>query len=359
MSRAVLQRYTMLLCTAETAPPLKRSDFHFDLPQELIAQQPLDQRSDSRLLRLGRKDGALEDAGFRDLPGFLKAGDLLVFNNTRVIPARLFGRKASGGRVEVMLERLLDDNECLAMLRVSKPLRDGAFILLKNDKQLEVLGREGRFFRLRSASGGLSDILEEQGHTPLPPYITREDTAEDRERYQTVYARSPGAVAAPTAGLHFDPALLNELDALGIERAEVTLHVGAGTFQPVRSEYIEDHKMHAEYLQVSQSVCEAVERTRQRGGRVIAVGTTAVRSLETAAAGGELKPFAGDSRIFIYPGYSFRVIDGLVTNFHLPESTLLMLVSALAGREAVLAAYRHAVSERYRFFSYGDAMLVL
>jgi S-adenosylmethionine:tRNA ribosyltransferase-isomerase len=338
---------------------LKRSDFHFDLPPGLIAQQPLARRSASRLLWLPAKAGQACDRLFAELPGLLREGDLLVFNNTRVIPARLFGRKETGGRVEIMIERLLDDSECLAQLRVSKPLREGGRILLEDGSQLEVRGREGSFFRLARPGGGLSSVLEEQGHMPLPPYITREDTAADRERYQTVYAREPGAVAAPTAGLHFEQSTLEELERHGIERAEVTLHVGAGTFQPVRCEDIEEHRMHAEYLEVSDQVCAAVERARRRDGRIIAVGTTAVRSLETAAASGELRPFAGDSRIFIYPGYEFRVIDGLVTNFHLPESTLLMLVSALAGPERVLEAYEHAVRERYRFFSYGDAMLVL
>jgi S-adenosylmethionine:tRNA ribosyltransferase-isomerase len=258
-----------------------------------------------------------------------------------------------------MLERLLSDRECLAQLRVSKPLRAGGVILLEDGSRLHVEGRDGPFFRLNLPGGGLSAKLELLGHMPLPPYIERADTAADRERYQTVYASRPGAVAAPTAGLHFDPALLAALDERGIERTQVTLHVGAGTFQPVRCQNIQDHQMHAEYIEVSAAVCEAVERTRSRGGRVIAVGTTAVRSLESAAAGGRLEPFAGDSRIFIYPGYSFRVIDGLVTNFHLPESTLLMLVCALAGMDQTMAAYRHAVSEKYRFFSYGDAMLVL
>jgi S-adenosylmethionine:tRNA ribosyltransferase-isomerase len=338
---------------------LKRSDFQFDLPPALIAQQPLDKRSDSRLLHLPRNSGAPADRWFRELPELLNEGDLLVFNNTRVIPARLFGRKETGGRVEVMLERLLSDRECLAQLRVSKPLREGGRILLDDGSYLEVTGREGSFFHLRSSGAGLSKTLETLGHMPLPPYITRDDTAEDRERYQTVYASAPGAVAAPTAGLHFEQDTLDQIDGLGIERVEVTLHVGAGTFQPVRVENIEDHRMHAEYIEVPREVCDAVERTRTRGGRVIAVGTTAVRSLESAAAGGELLPFTGDSRIFIYPGYEFRAIDGLVTNFHLPESTLLMLVSALAGRERVLDAYRHAVREQYRFFSYGDAMMVL
>ena len=339
--------------------PLKRSDFQFDLPQELIAQQPLSQRSDRRLLRLSKNDGQLDDGHILDLPELLREGDLLVFNNTRVVPARLFGKKDTGGRVEVMLERMIDDSECLAQLRASKSPRNGSIIFLEDGSQMEVTRREGSFFKLRLVGGGLGEKLEKLGHMPLPPYIVREDTLEDRERYQTVYARHPGAVAAPTAGLHFDDALLERIESRGVERAEVTLHVGAGTFQPVRCDDIADHRMHAERLEVSAQVCEAVERTRSRGGRVIAVGTTAVRSLETAAAGGTLEPYSGDSRIFIYPGYPFRMIDGLLTNFHLPESTLLMLVCALAGTDQVLAAYQHAVAMRYRFFSYGDAMLVL
>jgi S-adenosylmethionine:tRNA ribosyltransferase-isomerase len=339
--------------------PLKLSDFQFDLPAGLIAQQPLENRSDSRLLHVSRTGGLLYDRSFRNLPGLLREGDLLVFNNTRVIPARLFGRKETGGRVEIMLERLIDDHECFAQLRVSKKPRRGNRIFLEDDSFLVVKGREGPFFRLHSPSGGLGGRIEQLGHMPLPPYIERQDTALDRERYQTVYARHPGAVAAPTAGLHFDESLLEQITAMGVERAEVTLHVGAGTFQPVRCDRIEDHSMHAEQLEVSPDVCDAVQRTRKRGGRVIAVGTTAVRSLETAASGGELTPFSGESRIFIYPGYEFRVIDGLITNFHLPESTLLMLVCALAGTDEMLTAYRHAVEQQYRFFSYGDAMLVL
>jgi S-adenosylmethionine:tRNA ribosyltransferase-isomerase len=319
------------------AMSLKRNSFHFELPSELIAQSPLPRRSDSRLLQLSPSTGHLNDRRFRELPGLLNRGDLLVFNDTRVIPARLFGRK----------------------LRVSKPLRNGAAIVLEDGSRLLMTGRDGSFFHLRLEGGGLAAKVQALGHMPLPPYIARADTPDDAERYQTVYASRPGAVAAPTAGLHFDQELLDALDERGIERARVTLHVGAGTFQPVRVDNIEDHLMHAEYLEVSEATCAAVERTRRRGGRVVAVGTTAVRALETAAQGGELRPFAGDSRIFIYPGYQFRVIDGLVTNFHLPESTLLMLVCALAGTERTLAAYRHAVAERYRFFSYGDAMLIL
>ena len=340
-------------------PILKRSDFNFDLPRELVAQKPLATRTDSRLLHLSRTGGQVSDRCFRDLPGLLSPGDLLVFNNTRVIPARLFARKETGGRTEIMLERLLNDSECLAQLKASKTPRPGTLLFLEDGSRVEVSGREGSFFHLKLPGGSLASVLEKLGHMPLPPYIERADTAEDRERYQTVYARHPGAVAAPTAGLHFDEELLKSLDSSGIERAEVTLHVGAGTFQPVRCDDIKDHRMHSEYLEVSPAVCAAVERTRARGGRVIAVGTTAVRSLETAAADGRLQPYAGDSSIFIYPGYEFRVIDGLVTNFHLPESTLLMLVCALAGMDETLAAYQHAVAKRYRFFSYGDAMLVL
>jgi S-adenosylmethionine:tRNA ribosyltransferase-isomerase len=298
-----------------------------------------------------------------ELPELLEPGDLLVFNDTRVIPARLHARKETGGRVEVLLERLLDQRHCVAQVRASKSPRAGGRLLLEGDIALVVTGREDGFFHLELESapavGGLAQVLERHGHMPLPPYIHREDATEDRERYQTVYARAPGAVAAPTAGLHFDPALLERLARRGVESTSVTLHVGAGTFQPVRVERIEDHRMHAEYLEVGQSACAAVAAARARGGRVIAVGTTAVRSLETAAAGGGLRPYAGDSRLFIYPGFEFQVVDGLLTNFHLPGSTLLMLVSALAGRERILSAYAHAVSAEYRFFSYGDAMLIL
>jgi S-adenosylmethionine:tRNA ribosyltransferase-isomerase len=338
---------------------LKRSEFHYDLPPGLIAQQPLERRSDSKLLHLALHGGGLADRRFRDLPALLRAGDLLVFNDTKVIPARLFARKESGGRVEIMLERLLNDSACLAQLKVSKKPRPGTALVLEDGTLLEVTGRQGDFFELALAGGGLSRLLEKLGHMPLPPYICRADTPADKERYQTVYAKRPGAVAAPTAGLHFDTELLAQLDRRGVQRHAVTLHVGAGTFQPVRTEHIEQHKMHAEYLEVSAQLCEAAVRTRQQGGRVIAVGTTAVRSLETAAVDGEPEPFSGDSQIFIYPGYEFKAIDGLITNFHLPESTLLMLVSALAGMQETRAAYRHAVEQRYRFFSYGDAMLVL
>jgi S-adenosylmethionine:tRNA ribosyltransferase-isomerase len=337
---------------------MKLSDFNYHLPPELIAQAPLDKRSASRLLCFDRQAGGLMDRQFSDLPGLLKQGDLLVFNNTEVIPARLYGTKASGGRIEILVERMLGNRECLAQVRASKSPKAGSSLLLEDGSELKVLGREGGFFHLRSGDKALMGLLQSLGHMPLPPYITRQDTDQDRRRYQTVYAETPGAVAAPTAGLHFDQLLLDQLADAGILSTTVTLHVGAGTFQPVRVENIEDHHMHAEWLEVSESCCDAIAAARQRGGRVIAVGTTAVRSLETAAQDGALKPFTGDSRIFIYPPYEFRVVDAMITNFHLPESTLLMLLSAFAGREQTLEAYRHAVEQKYRFFSYGDAMLV-
>jgi len=337
---------------------MKRKDFHYDLPTELIAQCPLAERSASRLLCFDRRNGALQDRRFNELPVLLSKGDLLVFNNTRVIPARLFGKKSSGGRVEILVERLLGQHECLAQVRASKSPKPASVLLLEDGSELQVLARDNSFFHLRSTEGNLMEQLERFGHMPLPPYITRQDTERDRRRYQTVFAEVEGAVAAPTAGLHFDNTTLDQLAAAGIQSTTVTLHVGAGTFQPVRVENIEDHHMHAEWLDVSSSACDAIAETRARGGRVIAVGTTAVRSLETAAQGGQLSPFSGDSRIFIYPGYKFCVVDAMITNFHLPESTLLMLLSAFAGHEQTLTAYRHAVDQRYRFFSYGDAMLV-
>ena len=337
---------------------MKRTEFNYQLPPGLIAQRPLEQRSASRLLCLDRQSGGLNDRQFKDLPSLLEPGDLLVFNNTKVIPARLFGHKTSGGRVEILVERLLNTQECLAQVRASKSPKPGAELVLDDGSQLRVLARQDGFFQLQSIGTGLMDLLQRLGHMPLPPYIAREDNDADRRRYQTVFAESPGAVAAPTAGLHFDRALLDQLSDSGIESTTVTLHVGAGTFQPVRVDNIEDHQMHAEWLEVSRSACEAITAAKTRSGRVVAVGTTAVRSLETAAQGGSLAPYSGDSSIFIYPPYRFRVVDALVTNFHLPESTLLMLVSAFAGREKILAAYRHAVEQEYRFFSYGDAMLL-
>ncbi len=348
---------------------MKRSDFHFDLPPERIAQQPLERRSDSRLLHLNRRSGDFDDRVFRELTDILRAGDLLVFNNTRVIPARLYAHKASGGKAEILVERLLDDHRCLAQVRASKSPPAGSLLILEDGSEWQCEGREEGFFVLRSLQLPLADTINRLGHMPLPPYIERADTEMDQERYQTVYAQTPGAVAAPTAGLHFDPPLLAALRDQGVEQAFVTLHVGAGTFQPVREERIEDHQMHAEYLEVTQQVCDAVAATRERGGRVIAVGTTAVRSLETAAqqatagpdspSGDVLLPFRGDSRIFIYPGYEFLAVDGIITNFHLPESTLLMLVSAFAGMQPIRRAYAHAVAAEYRFFSYGDAMIIV
>ena len=340
---------------------MQRRDFSFDLPPELIAQQPPAERSASRLLCLEGDSGALADHAFRDLPGLLNPGDLLVFNDTRVIPARLFGHKASGGRVEVLVERVLDVRRVLAHVRASKSPKPGSRLRLEGGIAAEMLGRRGELFELalRGTNGAPAlELLEAHGHMPLPPYIERADASEDRERYQTVYARRRGAVAAPTAGLHFDENLLETLAAQGVESAFVTLHVGAGTFQPVRVDDIRRHRMHAEYVEVSADTVAAVQRTRAAGGRVLAVGTTSVRSLESAARGGELQPFAGDTDIFITPGYGFRVVDALITNFHLPESTLLMLVAAFAGHQHIMAAYAHAVAERYRFFSYGDAMFL-
>lgn len=337
---------------------MKRTDFQYDLPDELIARYPAQQRSASRLLCLGRSSGAIQDCQFQELPGLLNAGDLLVFNNTKVIPARLFGQKETGGKVEVLVERITGEDTCLAHVRASKSPKPGSKIQVQGGGELLMEGRQGELFLLRCEQGGLLDLLERVGHMPLPPYIDRADEELDQSRYQTVYAQTPGAVAAPTAGLHFDDALLKQLKEKGVNTAFVTLHVGAGTFQPVRAEDIRDHQMHSEWLEVSEHTVNLVKQTQAEGGRVIAVGTTSVRCLETAAAEGEIQPYQGDTNIFIYPGYEFKVIDGLVTNFHLPESTLIMLVSALAGRGNVLNAYDHAVQQKYRFFSYGDAMFI-
>lgn len=339
---------------------LKRQDFSFELPPELIAQQPLAQRGESRLLELDGPTGALRDRRFAALPQLLQPGDLLVFNDTRVIPARLYGRKASGGRFELLLERLLDDRRALVQLRASKSPKAGGILLLDAGFTATVLGRCGDLFEIRSESDQpLLALLEQHGQIPLPPYISRAATASDRERYQTIYARRPGAVAAPTAGLHFDQALLDQIDKMGVARTFITLHVGAGTFQPLRVERIIEHVMHGEIIAVDQAACEQIRAARQRGSRIIAVGTTAVRALETITDEyGNPQPWRGETRIFIYPGYRFRCVDALITNFHLPESTLLMLVAAFAGHHAILNAYRHAVEQRYRFFSYGDAMFL-
>jgi S-adenosylmethionine:tRNA ribosyltransferase-isomerase len=339
---------------------MRRADFHYELPPELIAQTPLGDRSASRLLVLDAGGDSLLDRHMRELPDLLQAGDLLVFNDTRVLPARLFGRKDSGGEVEVLIERVLGTHEARAQVRASKSLRDGRGIVFADGSHARVLEREGEFYRLRfETPEPLERLLARIGHIPLPPYIRRADTASDAERYQTVFARVSGAVAAPTAGLHFDQALLDALVARGVALDWITLHVGAGTFQPLRVDDPRQHVMHSEWLNVGAELVDRIRRTKAAGGRVIAVGTTVVRALEAASRDGELAPFSGETRIFIFPGYRIRSVDALITNFHLPESTLLMLVSAFAGRERILAAYRHAVAERYRFFSYGDAMLIL
>ncbi len=334
------------------------SDFDYPLPERLIADHPAQPRSSSRLLVL-TPDGP-QDRRMTDFPGLLEARDLLVFNNTRVIPARLLGHKASGGKVEVLLERLLPGRRVLAHVRASKAPRAGTRLQLADGAvEAEVCGRREDLFELVfDGEEPVLDVLDRHGHVPLPPYIQRADDQADRSDYQTLYARHPGAVAAPTAGLHFDTELLQKLDDTGVHTAFVTLHVGAGTFQPVRVDRLDDHVMHAEQVEVDASVCAAVNAARARGGRVVAVGTTVVRSLESAARGGELQPFSGETQLFITPGYRFRVVDALLTNFHLPQSTLLMLVCAFGGYEPVMAAYRHAIEQKYRFFSYGDAMFL-
>ncbi len=338
---------------------MRRSDFHFELPRELIAQRPLAMRSHSRLLCVDGASGDLEDCVFQDLTEKLLPGDLLVFNDTRVIPARLFGVKGSGGKLELLVERVLDEHRALVHLRASKSPRAGARLRLAEAFEAEVVGREGELFEVVfDDPRPLLTLLERYGHIPLPPYIERLDGEDDRHRYQTVFARRPGAVAAPTAGLHFDESLLDRLRARGVETAFLTLHVGAGTFQPVRVDDLREHRMHPETVTVSEELCRQVRATRARGGRVVAVGTTVVRSLEAAAAGGEIQAFQGETRLFIYPGYDFRIVDAMVTNFHLPESTLLMLVCAFGGYDTVMKAYRHAVEHSYRFFSYGDAMYI-
>jgi S-adenosylmethionine:tRNA ribosyltransferase-isomerase len=338
---------------------LKKSDFHFDLPPELIAQAPLPVRSDSRLLVVPPAPESFADRAIRDLASYLQPGDLLVFNDTRVIPARLFGTKQTGGRVEILLERITGAHEVRAQIGASKSPKPDSRITLDDGTELTVLGREGEFYRLRFDTDlPLEKILLRAGRMPLPPYISRDADITDDERYQTVFARHTGAVAAPTAGLHFDEALLGALRDKGVEFGHVTLHVGAGTFQPMRAEALADHVMHREWINVGAELCAQVARARAAGGRVVGVGTTVVRALESAMQGDELKPLSGDTQIFIFPGYRIRAVDAMVTNFHLPESTLLMLVSAFAGRERILAAYAHAVQEQYRFFSYGDAMLL-
>jgi len=340
---------------------MHRTDFHFELPPELIAQHPATERSASRLLTLNGADGRLCDLNFRDLPSLLTAGDLLVFNDTRVVPARVLGVKDSGGRIEILLERVVSPHVALVHARASKALKDRGSVNLPGGVTARMLGRDGDLFRLEFSVPVLG-YFEAHGDMPLPPYVHRPTDVMDRERYQTVFAREPGAVAAPTAGLHFDDGLLAALARRGVLHAFVTLHVGAGTFQPLRVDDIDQHVMHEEHLVVPPDTADAVNATRAAGGRVVAVGTTVVRSLETAAAAAPplapLAPYAGATRIFIRPGFRFRAVDAMVTNFHLPESTLLMLCAAFVGREALLAAYAHAVAARYRFFSYGDAMFL-
>ncbi|HKY02019.1 MAG TPA: tRNA preQ1(34) S-adenosylmethionine ribosyltransferase-isomerase QueA [Burkholderiales bacterium] len=337
---------------------LRVTDFDYDLPAELIAQHPPANRGDSRLLRVAQN--GLNDHPFAELPDFVNAGDLLVFNDTRVIKARLFGAKESGGQIEVLVERILDEHEVLAHVRASKSPKPGTKLRLAESFEVEMLGREGELFRLRFLSAeSVWTLLDRHGHVPLPPYIEHADSAEDIERYQTIYARQPGAVAAPTAGLHFDETMLQTLQAKGIATAYVTLHVGAGTFQPVRAEHLADHHMHSERYEIPAATAEAIKRTRVQGGKIIAVGTTSLRALEACAAiHGEVCATTGDTDIFIAPGFEFRVVERLLTNFHLPRSTLLMLVSAFADMQRIRDAYSHAIAERYRFFSYGDAMLI-
>jgi S-adenosylmethionine:tRNA ribosyltransferase-isomerase len=335
------------------------TDFDFQLPDAQIARHPTQNRTGSRLLHLDGPTGQCQHLNFPDLEGLVNPGDLLVFNNTRVIPARIFGQKISGGKVEVLIERMVSDHTALAHVRCNKSPKAGTHLLMEGGIELEVTGREENLFSLRCLNDEpLVDLLEVHGHMPLPPYLEREDDESDRERYQTVYAAQKGAVAAPTAGLHFDDALLKKLADKGVNTAFVTLHVGAGTFQPVKADKLEDHIMHAEWIDVPEAVAEQIRQTKANGGRVIAVGTTSVRSLESASQEGEIKPFTGDTRIFIFPGYQFKTVDAMLTNFHLPKSTLIMLVSAFAGTDHVMAAYQSAIENKYRFFSYGDAMFV-
>ena len=340
---------------------MRVTDFSFDLPDELIARYPMAQRTASRLLTLDGNTGTLADKQFTDLLEMINPGDLMVFNNTRVIPARLFGQKASGGKLEILVERMLDDKRILAHVRSSKSPKVDSIIHLDGGYEMKMAARHDALFELELLSDlTILEVLEAVGHMPLPPYIDRPDEDADKERYQTVYNQNPGAVAAPTAGLHFDDVMLEALKAKGVNIAFVTLPVGAGTFQPVRVDNVLEHKMHSEWANVPQDVVDLIAQTKAAGKRVVAVGTTSVRSLESAARAseGELKAFSGDTDIFIYPGYQFQIVDAMITNFHLPESTLIMLVSAFAGFDHVMAAYQHAITQKYRFFSYGDAMFV-
>ncbi|QYJ91497.1 tRNA preQ1(34) S-adenosylmethionine ribosyltransferase-isomerase QueA [Shewanella halotolerans] len=340
---------------------MRVADFSFDLPDELIARYPMPNRTASRLLTLDGNSGAVADKQFTDILEMVNPGDLMVFNNTRVIPARVFGQKQTGGKLEILVERMLDDKRILAHVRSSKSPKPGTIICLDGGYEMTMLARHDTLFELElNSESTILEVLEEVGHMPLPPYIDRPDEDADKERYQTVYNQNPGAVAAPTAGLHFDDALLAALQEKGVNVAFVTLHVGAGTFQPVRVDSILDHKMHSEWAEVPQDVVDSIKAAKAAGNRVIAVGTTSVRSLESAAKAseGELQAYSSDTDIFIYPGYEFQVVDAMVTNFHLPESTLIMLISAFAGFDEVKNAYQHAIAQKYRFFSYGDAMFV-
>ncbi len=338
---------------------MNKSDFNYTLPEHLIAQVPLAQRNASRLLCLQKSTGALQDRQFLDLIDLVHPNDILVFNNTKVIPARLFGRKATGGQVEILLERIINDQHALVHMRASKAAKIGTVIQLDAGFSCTVLGREEDLFLIAMPPPtSVLEVLQQIGHIPLPPYITRADDASDINRYQTVFAEAEGAVAAPTAGLHFDEALIAQLAAKGVAMTFVTLHVGSGTFRPVRVENLAEHVMHNEWYSVSEDAVAAIQKARAQGGRVIAVGTTAVRALESASQTGSLIAGQGDTRLFILPGYEFKAIDALITNFHLPESTLLMLVSAFAGYTQIMHAYQHAIAESYRFFSYGDAMFL-
>ena len=336
------------------------ADYDFTLPETHIARYPTAKRTQSRLLAIDKNSQTWRDQHFADLSCYLHPGDLLVMNNSKVMAARLFGHKESGGKVELLLERILNLQEALAHIRASKSPKVGQIITLQNGDSVEVIAKEEDLYHIHCLSdNSFFDIMDKSGNIPLPPYFQREAEALDKERYQTVYAKDDGSVAAPTAGLHFDELFLQQLQNKGIHLAYVTLHVGAGTFQPVRTENIRQHQLHHEWLQVPESVCKAIEATKARGNKVIAVGTTTVRSLETAAQTGKIKPFSGYSNLFIYPGYEFKVVDGILTNFHLPQSSLLMLVSAFAGYDTTMAAYQHAIAQNYRFYSYGDCMLIL
>lgn len=339
---------------------MQLSDFDFNLPEELIARYPLPERSASRLLVLNRQTGAITHHQFRDLPELLQPHDLLVFNNSKVIPARLFGTKTTGGKVEILIERILKKQHVLAHVKTSKKLQPGAIIQLDQNYQIEMVVKNNDLYELKFLTQeSVFSILEKIGHMPLPSYMQRNDEILDRERYQTIYAEAPGSVAAPTAGLHFDATLFQELAKKNIEETYITLHVGAGTFQPVRTETITEHKIHTENVEVTETACEAIKECQQQKGKIVAVGTTSVRSLETAAQSGTIHPFSGETDIFIYPGYQFHCADAIITNFHLPKSSLLMLVSAFAGHKNVMNAYQISIQEQYRFYSYGDAMLII